>query len=60
VDNVAELLKSGYTPQDDKVAGTMAEVVKNTAQLPEADRRAMATYIKSLPPRPGKAPPRKN
>lgn len=59
VANIAELLKSGYTPDDDKVSGTMAEVVKNTVQLSEADRVAMATYLKSLPPLPGKAPPRK-
>jgi hypothetical protein len=27
----------------------MVEVVRNTSQLSEADREAMATYIKSLP-----------
>jgi len=34
---------------DDKVAGPMAEVVKNTAALPKADRDAMADYLKTLP-----------
>lgn len=46
---IAELLKSGFTPAFDSVGGTMAAVVRNTAQLPEADRLAMAEYLKSLP-----------
>jgi len=37
----------------------MADVVLNTARLSPGDRAAMAAYIKSLPPRPGKAPRRK-
>lgn len=57
--DIAELLKSGFTPDYDSVGGTMAAVVKNTARLPDADRAAMAAYIKSLPaietpPRPKK------
>jgi mono/diheme cytochrome c family protein len=32
----------------------MGKVVGNTAQLPEADRAAMAAYLKSLPPVDGK------
>ncbi len=28
----------------------MAAVVRNTSQLPQSDRAAMAAYIKSLPP----------
>ncbi len=56
---IAELLKSGFTPEFDSVGGSMAAVVRNTAQLPEADRLAMAEYLKSLPavqgpPRPPK------
>jgi mono/diheme cytochrome c family protein len=47
-DEVVEMLETGLTP-DDKVAGAMAEVVKNTAALPKADREAMAEYLKSLP-----------
>jgi hypothetical protein len=34
----------------------MTAVIRNTSQLSEADRAAMATFIKSLPPRDG--PPR--
>lgn len=56
---IAELLKSGFTPEFDSVGGSMAAVVRNTAQLPETDRLAMAEYLKSLPavqgpPRPPK------
>ncbi|NBJ10813.1 c-type cytochrome [Microvirga arsenatis] len=52
-DEVATLLKTGETPLFDTVGGPMGAVVANTAQLPEADRRAMAEYLLSLPPRPG-------
>ena len=46
---IAELLKSGFTSDFDSVGGSMAAVVRNSAQLPEADRLAMAEYLKSLP-----------
>lgn len=51
---IAEMFATGYTPGD-KVAPPMAEVVENTARLSAEDRKAMAAYLKSLPPRPGKA-----
>ncbi|WP_230530820.1 c-type cytochrome [Microvirga roseola] len=47
------LLKTGETPLFDTVGGPMGSVVANTAQLSDADRRAMAEYILSLPPREG-------
>jgi mono/diheme cytochrome c family protein len=47
-DEVLDLLETGMTP-DDKVAGSMADVVKNTSALPKSDREAMAEYLKSLP-----------
>ena len=49
-------LKTGQTPDDDAAAGAMARVIKNTSQLPDADRAAMADYLKSLAPVEG--PPR--
>ena len=57
--DIAELLKTGFTPDYDSVGGTMAAVVKNTARLPQEDIAAMAAYLKSLPaietpPRPKK------
>ncbi|MGO4735094.1 cytochrome c [Bosea sp. 2KB_26] len=57
---IAEMLKTGFTPSFDSVGGSMAPVVRNIAQLSDADRMAMAEFIKSLPavagpPRPKKA-----
>jgi mono/diheme cytochrome c family protein len=48
--DIAELLASGFTPDGDSVGGAMTEVVRNTAELPAADRVAMAIYLKSLTP----------
>lgn len=58
VNDIADTLTTGMTPDADFVGGNMAEVVRNTAQLSAADREAMATYIKSLPAA-GAAPPAK-
>ncbi len=52
-EELATLLKTGETPLFDTVGGPMAAVVANTAQIPDADRQAMAEYLLSLPPRPG-------
>jgi hypothetical protein len=43
------MLRTGETPEVDFVGGAMAEVVKNTARLDDADRRAIAIYLNSLP-----------
>lgn len=56
--DIAEMLATGMTP-DDRVAGPMAEVVRNTGQLTDDDRAAIAVYIKSLPPVEGLAPPKR-
>lgn len=48
--DIVELLASGMTPGGDSVSGDMARVVRNTAQLSPEDRKAMAVYLKSLPP----------
>ncbi len=56
--DVAYLLESGLTPDGDSVGGSMAAVVRNTAQLSSDDRMAIAVYIKSLPPRDGPHRPR--
>src|SRR6202522_232349 len=60
VKDIDYFLKTGQTPDDDSAGGSMARVIKNTSQLPDADRAAMADYLKSLapvegPPRPKKA-----
>jgi len=41
---------SGFTPEYDTAGGSMADVVQNLAQLPEADRAALAAYLKRLAP----------
>jgi mono/diheme cytochrome c family protein len=51
VDDVVELLDSGMTPDGDFMGGTMATVVKGTSKLTPADRKAIAVYVKSLPPK---------
>lgn len=49
-DAIAEMLRSGFTPDGDRVGGPMTEVVRSTSQLTDQDRLAMAVYIKSLAP----------
>lgn len=53
---IAEVLASGNTPDHGRVGSSMADVVTNTAQLPQADRNAIAAYIKALPARPTEKP----
>jgi mono/diheme cytochrome c family protein len=48
-EDIVTMLRTGETPEVDFVGGAMAEVVKNTARLDDADRRAVAVYLKSLP-----------
>lgn len=55
VKDIADTLTTGMTPDADFVGGSMVEVVRNTSQLSEADREAMATYVKSLPAAGGSA-----
>jgi mono/diheme cytochrome c family protein len=57
--DIAYLLESGQTPDGDSVGGSMSSVIRNTSQLSEADRDAIATYIKSLPPVDGPPKPKK-
>jgi mono/diheme cytochrome c family protein len=51
-DDISEMLKTGVTPDHGRVGSSMAEVVTNTAKLPQSDRDAIARYVKSLPSRP--------
>ena len=57
--DIAYLLKTGDTPDGDSVGGAMTAVIRNTSQLTDADRAAMAVYIKSLPPVEGPPKPEK-
>jgi mono/diheme cytochrome c family protein len=49
-EQIAKLLETGDLPDGDSVGGEMGKVVGNTKNLSAADRAAMATYLKSLPP----------
>ncbi len=55
--DISGMLENGATPDGDVVAGAMAQVVKNTAQLAPEDRAAIAEYVKSLPSVEGPRPP---
>jgi len=58
--DIEEILATGTNPDGDNVGGDMAAVVRNTSQLTQDDRAAIAAYIKSLPPVEGpKAPEKK-
>jgi mono/diheme cytochrome c family protein len=48
-DDIVSLLKDGATPDGDFVGGAMAEIVRNTARLTDADRRALAAWLRAVP-----------
>ena len=48
-DDVAYYLQSGLTPEFDSAGGHMAEVVLGLSQASDADRAAIAAYVKALP-----------
>lgn len=49
-ENLVKLLETGETPDGDYIGGEMAKVTSNTGKLSAADREAIATYVRSLPP----------
>lgn len=53
---IVAMLQSGFTPEFDVVGGEMAAVVRNTSQLSDADRAAIAAYLKAVPPVESDAP----
>jgi mono/diheme cytochrome c family protein len=48
--DIETLLTDGQTPDFDFVGGSMAVIVRNTARLDDADRRAIAVYLRSIRP----------
>lgn len=48
--DIAEYLKSGFTPDFDTAGAEMVAVIENTAQLTDDDRAAIAAYLKAVPP----------
>ena len=59
VKDIGYFLETGQTPDGDSAGGSMARVIRNTAQLSPGDRAAMAEYLKSLPPVDGPPRPKK-
>lgn len=47
--DIAEYLKSGFTPDFDTAGGHMVSVIENTSRLTDEDRLAIAAYLKILP-----------
>lgn len=47
--DIVTYLETGFTPDYDSVGGSMVEVQKNMAELPAADREAIAAYLKAIP-----------
>lgn len=46
--DIAEYLKSGFSPEFDTAGGHMVAVVENTSKLPPEDRAAIAAYLKKV------------
>ena len=58
-EDIALLLETGRSPDGEALGGSMIPVIRNTSQLSEESRAAMAAYIKSLPPVEGPKKPGK-
>ncbi|MCA0907248.1 cytochrome c [Ruegeria marisrubri] len=54
--DIAEYLKSGFTPDYDSAGGEMVEVIENTSRLSDDDRLAIAAYLKVVPASPTGSP----
>jgi mono/diheme cytochrome c family protein len=48
--DMEQLLKTGMTPEADIIGSGMKAVVQGTSKLTDADRHAMAVYLKNIPP----------
>ncbi|NPU67695.1 c-type cytochrome [Bradyrhizobium sp. 83012] len=57
--DISYFLETGQLPDGDSAGGSMARVIRNTSQLTPEDRKAMAVYLKSLPPVEGPPKPKK-
>ncbi len=54
--DIASFLETGFTPDFDTVGGSMVAVQRNMAQLSSEDRKAIAAYLKAVPPHPNGYP----
>jgi mono/diheme cytochrome c family protein len=50
IEDIQTLLKTGMTPDSDLVGSGMKAVVRGTSKLTDADRHAIAVYLKSVAP----------
>lgn len=48
-DDIVNALQTGFKPDYDSFGGSMVEVQENVSQLPEADLKAIAAYLKAVP-----------
>ncbi|MGL4490571.1 MAG: c-type cytochrome [Rhizobiaceae bacterium] len=46
---ITSMLKDGFTPDFDSMGGSMASVVTNWSNTSDADRAAVASYLKAIP-----------
>lgn len=53
---IAESLKSGFTPDFDTFGGSMADVQEELSHLPDEDLQAIGAYLKAVPPLPDAVP----
>ena len=56
VEDITYLLETGNKPDFDTIGANMVPVHENMARLTPEDRKAIAVYLKSLPPRPDAVP----
>jgi mono/diheme cytochrome c family protein len=57
--DIVYFLQTGQVPDGDTIGGSMGNVIRNTSQLSDSDRAAIAEYLKSLPPIDGPPRPKK-
>ena len=48
-EEIADSLKTGFTPEFDSFGSSMADVQENMAKLSDSDRMAIAAYLKQVP-----------
>ncbi len=48
-EEIADSLKTGFTPEFDSFGSSMADVQENMAKLSDEDRAAIAVYLKTIP-----------
>jgi len=54
IEDITIALKTGLLPEFETFGGAMIAVQENMAELTDDDREAIATYLKSLPPKPSR------